>query len=239
MVWALLLIPLVIGLFLGYTISRSTISQQATWRNLLTGTAFLLITCPLILAVFFLPPPWQDNALSGFFMVFSILFWLRIATELRRKRQAGALLWNLGRLSTHRVLLIASVIVVISAILQTSVLVTLTRDGFSGSYRSPEYYLSQVIFYWSLAIYSLWASLSRLELRENGIYSKFGLIKWEQIASYQWEGVKGTFLTVWLKQRFPFFPTRSWPIPGIHKPAIERILTHHLSGGTKGKKSFY
>ncbi len=238
LVWALLLIPIGVGLFLGYFISSSEIAQKAAWRNVLTLTAFLFILCPLIFALLFLPQPWQDYALSGFFMVLSVLFWMRIATESRRRRRAGSLLWNLGRLSTHKFMLIASAIFLITAIGSTFVFVSLATQGFPGDDRFPEYYVSQVIFYWSLAIYSFWIGVSRLELRENGIYSRLGLIKWAKIASYRWEGTKSQILTVWLKQRFPFFLARSWPIPVVHKPSIERILAHHLSGGTRGTRTY-
>jgi hypothetical protein len=135
-------------------------------------------------------------------------------------------------------MLIGGILFFFSAILQTISFIDLVIRGFSGSHSSPEYYLSQIIFYWSISIYFLWAGLSRLEIRENGIYFKFGLVKWEQIASYKWEGPKANTLTVWIKQRFPFFPTRSWPIPLVHKPTMERILDQHLSGRKKGKRIF-
>ena len=239
MVWALLIIPIGVGLLLGYTISTAAIGQKAAWRNLLTSTSFVLLIFPLIFALFFLPQPWREQVSIGVFTVFSVIIWISILTWPRRKRRAGSLLWNLGRPSTHRVILIAASLFFVIAILQTVVSIELARKGVSKSYGSPEYHLSQIIFYWSLAIYSFWAGLSRLELRENGIYFKFGLIKWAQIASYQWEGTKDNTLTVWLKQRFPFFPTRSWRIPIVHKPSIERIIAQYLSGGTKTTKKFY
>jgi hypothetical protein len=239
-VWALLIIPIGVGLSLGYTISRSSISKKAAWRNLLTLTAFLLIVCPFIFALLFLPEPWRNYGSIGFYAVISIALWISLATESRRKRRAGSLLWNLGRSSAYRVILIADVLFFISAILQTVVFINLAVNGSIKSYSNLEYYLhiSQLIFYWSLAIYLFWAGLSGLELREKGIYSRLELIKWEQIASYQWEGVKGNSLTVWLKQRFPFFPTRSWPIPLSHKALVERIITQQMSRKSGSTKKF-
>lgn len=183
------------------------------------------------------PEPWQDYVLSGIFIFCSIILWINILTGPRRKKRAGFLLWNLGRPSTYRVMLIPSVIFGVSAILQTSRVVDLARNGFPEGDGSPQYYLSQVILYWSTAIYLFWAGLSRLQFRENGIYFKFGLIKWEQIASYKWEGEKGNTLTVWLKQRFPLFLTRSWAIPSVHKAAIENIFAQYLSAGTRSTRN--
>lgn len=238
MVWALLIIPIVVALVLGYAISRSMLGQEAARRNLLSGTLLLLVLFPLIFALNFLPQPWRDYAWLGLSIVFSAIAWTYIVSWPRRKRQAGSLLWNLGRPVTYRSLLIAGVLFLISAILQTTMFIDLARKGFSGSYESPEYYLSQAFLYWSTAISCFWAGLSKLELREKGIYFKFGLIKWQQIASYKWEGAKGNTLTVWLKQRFPFFPTRSWQIPLVHKSTIERILAQHLSSETGKARNF-
>ncbi len=238
MVWALLLIPLGVALLLGYVISRSMIGQKAAGRNFLTATLLFLLIAGLIFALLALPQPWQDISSSVLFVLFSVILWFSILTWPRRKRHAGSLLWNLGRPTTHRVMLIASVLFVFSAILQTTLFVNLARQGFPTGYNLPEYYLSQIILYWTTAFYFYWAGLSRLQLRENGIYFKFGLIKWEQIASYKWEGEKNNTLTVWLKQRFPLFQTRSWIIPLVHKAVIERILDQYLSGATKRSKTF-
>lgn len=238
MVWALLLIPLGVALLLGYVISRSMIGQKAAGRNLLTTSLLFLLIAGLIFTLLALPHPWQDISLSVIFMLFSVILWISILTWPRRKRQAGSLLWNLGRPTTHRVMLLASLLFVLSAILQTSLFFGLARKGFSEGYNLPEYYLSQIILYWTTAFYFYWAGLSRLQLRENGIYFKFGLIRWQQIASYKWEGEKNNTLTVWLKQRVPLFQTRSWVIPLVHKAVIERILDQYISSGTRGSKTF-
>ncbi len=234
--WALIVIPFVIALLIGYTISRSMLGQEAAWRNLLATILFLLLTFALVFALLFLPQPWRDYTLSSLFVICSIIPWITILTWPRRKRRAGYLLWNLGRPATHRSMPFVSAIFVLGAILQTIVFFNLVRNGFSESDSGPEYYLSQIIFYWSIAIYFFWAGTSRLELRENGIYYKFGLIKWKQIGSYKWEGTKGNTLTVWLKQRFPFFPFRSWPIPMVHKPTIDRLLAQYLVSKTGNSK---
>lgn len=214
------------------------LGKKAAWRNWLTIALLFLAIVGLMVALLFLPQPWRDFSFSGLFILFSVILWISILTWPRRKRRAGSLLWNLGRPTTYRVLLVVGVLFVFSAILQTLMFVELARIGFSGSYSIPEYYVAQIILYWSTAIYFFWAGLSLLQLRESGIYYKFGLIKWEQIASYTWEGKKGNTLTVWLKQRLPLFQTRSWTIPLVHKPAIDRILAQYLSGKTRNPRYF-
>lgn len=237
MLWALLIIPIVVALLLGYVISRSMLGQEAATRSLLTGTVLLLVVFPLVFALNFLPQPWRDHAWLGLSLVFSAIAWTYIVTWPRRKRQAGYLLWNLGRPTTHRSMLVAGALFLISAILQTAMFLNSANKKFSDSYTTPEYYLSQAFLYWSAAIYFFWAGLSRLELRENGIFFKFGLIRWAEIASHQWEGDNGDTLTVWLKQRIPFFQTRSWKIPLAHKAPIDRIISQQLSSGKATAKN--
>jgi hypothetical protein len=227
MVWAWLIIPLVVTLFIGYTISSSNLGLEAAWRNILGTALFLLVIFGIVLSLFFLPSPWGEYILSAILFIFSAMSWLNILTAGLRKRQAGFLLWNLGWPSTHKYLLVASFLFFISAILQTLVFFSLGNKSLSGSTTVPEYSISQIVLYWSVAIYLWWAGLSKLELREKGIYFKFGLIKWDKITHYRWEGASGTTLTVWLKQRIPLFPARSWTVPLALKNAVDRVIFQH------------
>jgi len=238
MIWALLVIPFLVALLIGYAINRSMLGKEAAFRNLLSSGLLFLLIIATIISLFFLPQPVQDYAFSGLFIALAIIPWLLILTWPRRKKRAGHLLWNLGWPATHRYLLVASAIFFVTAILQTILFITLASQGFSGSERSVEYYLSQVILFWSCAISFLWIGFSKLEVREKGIYFKFGLIKWQQISSYKWEGKNGNILTVWLKQRLPLFQTRSWLIPSGLKNPVERIILQNMSGKEKITKDF-
>lgn len=215
------------------------LGKKAVWSNRLAIALLLLGIVGLMIMLLFLPQTGRDFFFCGIFILFSIILWVSILTWPRRKRRAGSLLWNLGRPKTYRILLVVGILFVFSAIFQTLLIIELIIKGFSGSSIIPEYYVAQTILYWSTAIYFLWAGFSLLQLRENGIYYKFGLIKWEQIESYTWEGKKGTMLTVWLKQPIPLFQTRSWTIPVVHKPTIEQILNQYLLGKTRNKNLKY
>jgi hypothetical protein len=214
------------------------IIKKAAWINVLATALILILVVGLIFALLSLPQPWQDFSFVAIFILFALILWTNILTWSRRKKRAGYLLWNLGRTSNYKIMLFASLLFVFSATLQTIVFVALARKGFAESSHLFQYYLSQVILYWTTAFYFYWAGLSRLQLRENGIYFKFGLIRWEQIAAYKWEGDKENNLTVWLKQRLPLFQTRSWVIPIIHKAAIERILNQYIASGKRNKTVF-
>lgn len=236
MIWALLVIPFLIVLLLVYAINRAMLGQEAAGRNLLGGL-LLLPLFALMVGIFWLPEPWKNYLSITIFTTISVLFWIQILTWPRRKRQAGFLLWHLGWPLTHRYMLLASTMFFILAILQTFVFITLAINGFSSSF-SIEYYLAQVILYWSGSFYCLWTGFSKLELREKGIYFKFGLVKWQQIASYKWEGEKGNILTVWLKQPIPLLQTRSWSIPVGLKNPVERVISQNISSQTKKNQGY-
>lgn len=234
MIWALLVIPFLIVLLVIYAINRSMLGQEAAGRNLLGGLLLLpLFAC--LVGIVLLPEPWRNYISISIFTIISVLFWIQILTWQRRKRQAGYLLWHLGWPLTHRYMLLASTIFFVIAILQTIVFIALASQGFSQSSFSIEYYLSQIILYWSGAFYCLWTGFSKLELREKGIYFKFGLVKWQQIASYKWEGEKGNILTVWLKQSLPLLQTRSWSIPAGLKNPVERVISQNMSNHKKNQ----
>lgn len=238
MIWALLFIPFVVALLIGYAISRSMLGQEAALRNLLSSSLILVLISGLIFALLYLPQPARDYALSTLFIVCSIIPWLVVLNWPRRKKKAGYLLWNLGWPSTHKYMLVASMIFLINAILQTILFINIVAKGVSQLDNIPEYYLSQVILHWSLAITFLWMGFSKLELRENGIYFKFGFIKWKQIDSFKWEGKKGNTLTVWLKQQLPLFKTRSWSIPVGLKNPVERMISQNMLGKAGNSKDF-
>jgi Domain of unknown function (DUF5673) len=237
MIWALLAIPVLIALLLIYAINRSMLGKQAAFRNLLNSLLFLPLTACMV-GIFFLPEPWRNYTSIALFTTVSVLFWIQLLTTTRRKKQAGYLLWHLGWPVNHKYMLLASTLFLIMAILQTVVLIILASQGFSGSSFSIEYYLAQVILYWSGAFYCLWVGFSKLELREKGIYFKFGLVKWQQIASYKWEGEQANILTVWLKQSIPFFNTRSWLIPAALKNPVERVIVQNMSSQAKINKGY-
>lgn len=236
MIWALLVIPFLIVLLVVYAINRAMLGQEAAGRNLLGGLLFLPLFA-LMVGIFLLPEPWRNYLSITVFTIISVLFWIQILTWQRRKRQAGYLLWHLGWPLTHRYMLLASAIFFFLAILQTFVFITLAINGFSSSF-SIEYYLSQIILYWSGAFYCLWTGFSKLQLREKGIYFKFGLVKWQQIASYKWEGEKANILTIWLKQPIPLLQTRSWSIPVALKNPVERVISQNMSNQTKKNQGY-
>jgi hypothetical protein len=71
-----------------------------------------------------------------------------------------------------------------------------------------------------------------VELREKGIWTRFWLIRWEQIKSYTWESTKPNVLTIHYKHKPSLFDMGYWSIaiPERHRNAVLDILAEHLPG---------
>ena len=76
----------------------------------------------------------------------------------------------------------------------------------------------------TFAIYSLVMASGRLQIRENGIWQYWGLLKWDRLQSYKWEGDS---LLLQVKTRFPFLGRGALPVPAEHKASIEESLRQH------------
>jgi hypothetical protein len=214
-----------ISLGIGYLIAVRLIGREAAQRNLRQ-----VIPCFLIgIALAFIISLFGKYAWLMYHLLFAAGSCIYLLTWYWRKRQAGSLLLQLGRLSANKFMFWIGVFEAVIAILQSALFIAQVSDGFS-SYDSLVSSLAQVVIYWTMAIVFISFGLSRLELRENGICYTFLLTRWERITSYAWEKSKNSTLTIRFKPRFPFFlGFGSIPIPSAHKDAVDRILAQHVT----------
>ena len=164
-----------------------------------------------------------DQAWVGFFLFVPAAIWAeRIAWLVRRGRLAGPLLLDLGRPPQHyKDTLILGILLAF-----TVILIFLTTGSTMG--------IAQSIFCLSILGQFLIGKLSKLEIREHGIWHAEGLIKWEWIESYQWEGEGANTLTAWVR-RPSFIRAWSWSIPPFRKETLNSLLTQYLPASDKGR----
>ena len=86
--------------------------------------------------------------------------------------------------------------------------------------------IAGTLFGVTMAIYWIVMASGRLQIRENGIWQYWGLLKWDRLQSYKWEGDS---LLVEAKTRFPFLGKGALPVPTEHKTSIEEFLTKHCT----------
>jgi hypothetical protein len=169
----------------------------------------------------------QDRVASVAFLLGAIFFWGFIAQRVWRTSQAGPLLLDLGRLP-HRRLWFFGICSAIGVLAVAQSVMNWRSSGFHGTRG-----LAETLFWLTLTIEALTAVLSRLQIRENGIFPFFELIEWERIDSHEWAGERGEQLIINLRRRMPFFglvPGKVIaPVPAEHEERVERLLAEHCS----------
>ena len=235
-------IVVLIGLGTGYIvrISKSTldvirheVGHRVVARALLHAVVFAGVF--ILFGLFaFLPGSWKAQAWISFYLLLSVVFWAYIVIiRLWHKRQAGSVLLNLGRLTNHKMMLVAGIWALCGI---GSLVVGLLEADFE---------LEEVsfgLFWLSGAAYLFSVGLSCLEIREGGILYSDRFVKWERVESYKWEGENNidvilfpkrfVTLTVSVRRRLPFSRAISLSIPSIHKDAVDNLLAQYVSGAT-------
>jgi len=235
-------IVVLIGLGIGYIvrISKTTLdvirhelAHRAATRDFLHAVVFAGVF--ILFGLFaLLPGSWKARALISFYLLLSVVFWAYIVIiRPRHKRQAGSVLLNLGRLTSHKGMLVAGGIWALCGI------------GLVVGFLETDVELKEVsfgLFWLSGAAYFFSVGLSRLEIREGGILYSDRFVKWERIESYKWGGENNidvilfpkrfVTLTISGRQRSPFSRAISLSIPAIHKDAVDSLLAQYVSGAT-------
>ncbi|HUG93075.1 MAG TPA: hypothetical protein VML55_19700 [Planctomycetaceae bacterium] len=92
--------------------------------------------------------------------------------------------------------------------------------------KSDTWGIAVTVFGVTMAIYCIVMASGRLQIRENGIWQYWGLLKWNRLRSYKWEGDS---LLVEARTRFPFFGKGAFAVPREHKTSMEEFLTKHCT----------
>ena len=82
-------------------------------------------------------------------------------------------------------------------------------------------------FSFSAALFYTIAGLSRIQIRENGIWQGGSLMKWEKILAFEWNGQDQGVIKVQLRSKFSFTGRGVLLIPDEHKEACCRALEAH------------
>lgn len=214
-----------VALGVGYVVLSSEIGHPAAARRFFGRVLILLAVVFLALALFLtLPASAKGETWLALLLLLSAVCWAALLYRLQRKRQAGNRLLDLGRLPRQRLFILGGGLLALAGLLHIA------------QPRPDDYPVSGPVlgvFALSFAAYFLILGFYRLEVRERGILGFFGLVTWERIDSYRWEGKSGETLTVWVSRpRYPWFRDMSWRIPQAHKDRVQAILAQRLSGRT-------
>jgi hypothetical protein len=204
-----------------YGIRSREVGKKAAARDLLYSVLMMAFVIIVLAGLRLLGASLRANIIlilnltgTGFVLIALIIY-------LRRGKKAGPVLLDIGKSTQHTMLAICGGLFLLSGILEIF-------EAFDPGGKSRMNVASSCLFLLSCGVlFSLWGR-SRSEIREGGILYLDRFIKWQQIKSYEWEGKNNLTLTLRFRRRFPFYRSRSLPIPAFHKETTEKLLERYL-----------
>lgn len=86
-------------------------------------------------------------------------------------------------------------------------------------------------FFWFIMAFG------RLQILENGIWQYVGLLKWDRIESYDWQGEEKRTLMIKARTKLPFLGRGAMPFPLEHRDAVDELLRKYVPGCEVGETS--
>jgi len=193
------------------------------WR-LGTKNAFvvglvMLAICLMLAGVvsFFTSRSWSNSLGLAFFLLFTAAVLMAFVNSARDRARAGSLLLDAGA-HPMRWLFLGTAFIFLGMGINAAV-ETMFSPSSDGSFAQFSAFMPYFGFVG--AVFYLYMSFGRLQIRENGIWEYWGLLPWGKIASYTW--TEDANVLVRTDGWFSFW-RGGIAVPPEHKAAFERYL---------------
>ncbi len=199
----------------------STARRQGLKNALICGIGLLVVWLAVTAALSLLPGrKFLDSMMLSFALLWVVTFLGFLGTWLYGLSTRGRVLLDCGPIPHRRVFLMMGVLSLLAPL----------GGGLAATPASPLLIVASPVFAVSFAAYSFIAATGRLQVRENGLWFYFGLLRWRKIEHYRWAPDSTLMLTATL-----VFSLRSAvPVPPEHREHFDALLTQHWSP-TPGK----
>lgn len=158
--------------------------------------------------------PYGESPRIAFVLLWGFLFLWFLAAWLYGKQTAGQVLLDCGLHPSRKLFLLNAVIFLALG----------PVGGCSVDSASPMSWFVGVAFGLSFSAYWLIMAGGRLQVRENGVWQYWGLLRWSKIESYQWVS-DGTWLV--RAKGFSILRRGALPVPPEYKDAFDQLLQKH------------
>lgn len=111
----------------------------------------------------------------------------------------------------------------------TSLIVVSLLVGFLTDKNNLQDGLFYFLFTSSFAALWFINAYGRLQILENGIWQYAGLLKWDRIESYEWQGEENRTLILKTNTKLPFWGKGALPVPLEHRDAVDDLLQKNVS----------
>lgn len=182
---------------------------------LICGTSFLAVWCATAAVISLtLDQPLFESSGLAFAVLWGLVFLAFLGVWRYGRTAAGGVLLDCGPHPTWRLFLMQAVLFLVLG----------WTGGHAASLVSPVFGIAGPIFGVSFAVYWLIMATGRLQVRENGIWTYWSLLRWGKIGSYHW--ASDSTLLVRAKGPLSWFQG-ALPVPPEHRQAVEELLAEH------------
>jgi hypothetical protein len=191
----------------------ATAWAQGAKNALICGVGVLFVWLVIVVLIWWI----FDQSVFGSFWLAFVAIWCLIfpvflGTWLYGRNSGGPVLLDCGPHPTR-------VLFLVNALLFPFVGLTI---GLADTSFLSRFSIAGPIFVVSFAMYWLIMATGRLQIRENGIWAYWALLRWGKIGSYHW--ASDSTLTVQAKGRLSSLLEGALPVPLEHKQAVDEFL---------------
>ena len=220
--WALIAFTILLPLPIMYFVARKQLGPEAGMRRFLAVLPILLGTWVVMLALFyFFPRDWISNRFVVFQFGIAGLLALLMVYLWSRRRQAGALLLDLGPPHNRKILLI------LNGLLAVIVVALVVVTFMEGELNMED--LGRFVFFAAILSNNMLLASNRTQIRERGLIMGGDLLRWEKIKGYRWEPSKPNVLTLQTTSRLHAFSKPSIPVPPQHRDHVDALMAQHVA----------
>lgn len=199
---------------------------SATWRrgfkNAIICSAVVVVFLGILTSVIsvIFQQSMRDSYGTALIIFVVISFSAFFFNWLYGKKQSGSLLLDCGPHPTRKLFIIVAAIFLLLGVYGSV-------DFFANDFHSHLVEVSLSFFLFSG--YFLMLAVGRLQIREQGIWQYWSLLKWRKIENYHWEGETDSALMLQVKTKFPFLARGALPVAAEHKDAIGELIKKNVA----------
>jgi hypothetical protein len=193
----------------------ATAWSQGIKNALICGIGVLVSWCFIAFAVWqIFGQPLLDSFGVAFAVLWGLVFVVFLGTWLHGRTTAGQVLLDCGPHPTRWLFLTNAILFLVMGVL----------GGFSAASVSKVFGIAGPVFGVSFAAYWLVMTTGRLQVRENGIWAYWGLLRWGKIGSYRW--ADDSTLVLRSKGMLSLMQG-ALPVPPEHRQGVDDLLAKH------------
>jgi hypothetical protein len=184
------------------------------------GVLVILGTTTVVVDALF-QASFREAGLIAFVVFWAVVFSMCVWVFLFGRRAAGPVLLDCGPHPMRFLFLLQAVLFALLTAggVPFHAFDTIGKFGVAGTF----FGITATLWYAAMG-------LGRLQVREEGLWQYWGLLKWHKIETWEWKSDSECALMLQAKTKFPFLGRGALPVPIEHKEATDALLRANCAG---------